>query len=46
MAIDDFLSLLDQIEENNKDWTITYYMRGKVYEKGVQVEKNLKKAHE
>ncbi|CAK67098.1 unnamed protein product (macronuclear) [Paramecium tetraurelia] len=46
VAIDDFLSLLDQIEENNKDWTITYYMRGKVYEKGVQVEKNLKKAHE
>ncbi|CAD8201292.1 unnamed protein product [Paramecium pentaurelia] len=46
VAIDDFFSLLDQIEENNKDWTITYYMRGKVYEKGVQVEKNLKKAQE
>ncbi|CAD8105403.1 unnamed protein product [Paramecium primaurelia] len=45
-VVEDFFSLLDQIEENNKDWTITYYMRGKVYEKGVQVEKNQKKAQE
>lgn len=34
------------LEENNKDWTITHYMRGKVFEKGVQMEKNLKKAIE
>ncbi|CAD8125093.1 unnamed protein product [Paramecium sonneborni] len=46
LAIEDFFSFLEQIEENNKDWTITYYMKGKVYEKGVQVEKNLKKAQE
>ncbi|CAD8119880.1 unnamed protein product [Paramecium sonneborni] len=46
IVFEDFFTLLEQIEENNKDWTITYYMRGKVYEKGVQIEKNLKKAQE
>ncbi|CAD8182647.1 unnamed protein product [Paramecium octaurelia] len=46
VGIDDFFGLLEQIEQENKDWTITYYIRGKVYEKGLQVEKNQKKAQE
>ncbi|CAK92320.1 unnamed protein product (macronuclear) [Paramecium tetraurelia] len=46
VSIEDYFGLLDQIEQGNKDWTITYYIRGKVYEKGLQVEKNQKKAQE
>ncbi|CAD8078297.1 unnamed protein product [Paramecium sonneborni] len=45
-SINDFLSLLDQLEDILKDQSIINHMRGKVYQKGIQCEKNLQKAVE
>ena len=46
ITIDDFFTLLDQLEESNKEWPFINYMRGKVHEKGVQTDRNIKKAVE
>ncbi|CAD8077567.1 unnamed protein product [Paramecium sonneborni] len=45
-SLNDFLFLLDQLEIILKDQSIINYMRGKIYLKGIQCEKNLQKAVE
>ncbi|CAD8164001.1 unnamed protein product [Paramecium octaurelia] len=45
-SINDFLSLLDQLEDILKDQSIINYMRGKIYFKGILCEKNMQKAVE
>ncbi|CAD8159457.1 unnamed protein product [Paramecium pentaurelia] len=45
-SINDFLSLLDQLEDILKDQSIINYMRGKIYFKGILSDKNLQKAIE